>query len=186
MWVLAFFAGLLSLIVANSFYTEYMDKLIPWNANETAKDVGNFHAFAVAAELYMRDHAVDTLYLPLNTTVVRWSNYTNGSGFTVKGLSHAKGLPPGLANVSIDPTWRIQIVGSSYVLCTGMSAGGVVKMANLPDSPMWNPDITWNQDNVTVMNGTSPVEMKTFDVDAASAAVCKCDPTVTSGASKCL
>lgn len=186
MWIAILAAGLLSLIVANSFYTDFMDREIPWNANEMAKDLGNFHVFATAAELYMRDHAADPLYLPLNTSVVRWADYTNGGGTTVRGLGAAKGLPPGLANAAIDPTWRIHIVGGSYVLCTGMTAGGVVRMANLPASPLWNPANAWQQSNLTVNNGTNTVEMVTFDVEAASAALCKCDPTMSSGATQCL
>lgn len=191
MWIAILAAGLLSLIVANSFYTDFMAREIPWNANEMAKDAGNFHAFATAAELFMRDHASDSAYLPTSakladgTSIVRWTSYTMG-GVTVRGLSEAKGLPSGLAQAAIDPTWRIRTNGASYVLCTGMTSGGVVRMANLPDNPLWNPAISWQQGNLTVNNGTNPVEMVTFDVDTASAALCKCDPTMSSGATQCL
>ncbi|QAU35245.1 hypothetical protein [Janthinobacterium sp. 17J80-10] len=191
MWIAILAAGLLSLIVANSFYTDFMVREIPWNANERVKDAGNFHAFATAAELFMRDHGGDPAYLPTGakladgTSIVRWTGYSMGS-VNVKGLSEAKGLPAGLAQAAIDPTWRIRTTGSGYVLCTGMTAGGVVRMANLPDSPLWNPAITWQQANLTVNNGTNAVEMVTFDVDAASAALCKCDPTMSSGATQCL
>lgn len=186
MWIAILAAGMLSLILTHSFYTDFMAKEIPWNANDSVRDVGNFHAFAAAAELYMRDHAADPLYLPLNTKVVRWHGYTNAGGVTVRGLSQARGLPPALANAAIDPTWRIHITGNSYVLCTGMTVGGVVGMANLPASPLWNPAFTWRQDNMTINNGTQAVEMVTFDVDASTASLCKCDPTMSSGVTQCL
>ncbi|CAN5767094.1 hypothetical protein BH11PSE12_BH11PSE12_32540 [soil metagenome] len=189
MWVLIIAAGMLSLFVANSFYTDFMGKQIPWNANDTAKDIGNFHIFAAAAELYMRDHAADTAFFPTGTTVVRWANYNNTGGATVQGVSRAKGLPATLGTTNIDPTWRIHVVNSStYYLCTGMTMGGEVKMSNLTESPLWNPAITWQQGNLTVANGSvaaNAVSMVTFDVDAAGAALCKCDPTMSSGATQC-
>lgn len=173
MWIGVVAAGMLSLILANSFFTEYMTKEIPWNANETARDVGNFHVFALAAELYMRDHAKDPSYLPANTTVVRWNTYKNASNLDVKGLKDAKGLPQGLLSANVDPNWRIEIVGSSYVLCTGMTTGGVAKMARLPDSPLWNPGIAWQQSNLTLTNGSNTLPTVTFGVDNALADYCK-------------
>lgn len=167
MWIAVIFASMFSLFIAHSFYTEYMSKEIPQNANDAAKDAGNFHIFALAAELYMRDHSTDTSYMPSGTTVVHWSEPTGGP---LKGLKEAKALPSGLANVTtIDPNWRIQIVGDSYVLCTSMTMGGMVKMANMPQSRLWNPSIPWKQGNVTLSGGVRAV---TFDVDAMSAAVC--------------
>lgn len=173
MWIGVVAAGMLSLILAHSFFTEYMAKEIPWNANETARDVGNFHVFALAAELYMRDHAADASYLPANTTVVRWDAYKNASNLDVKGLKDAKGLPPGLQSANIDSTWRIEIIGSRYVLCTGMSMGSVAQMARLPDSPLWNPGIVWQQGNLTLTNGVSTFPAVTFGVDNTSANYCK-------------
>lgn len=168
MWIVAVAAGMLSLIVANSFYIEYMTKEIPWNASDSARDVSRFHVFAAAAEIYMRDHATDTSFLPTGTTVVRWE--TVGA---VIGLRNARGLSPALANVnSIDPAWSVRITGGSYVLCTGMTTGGVVKMAKLPESPVWNPSTSWEQRNTTVTVSGTPVPAVSFDVDAAGAASC--------------
>lgn len=169
MWIMALAAGILTLFLANSFYTEYMAREIPWNASDAMRDVGKYHVFALAAELYMRDHAADIAYLPTGATVVRWET----SGGTI-GLKHAKGLPAALTNTVIDSAWRIEIIGgSSYVLCTSMSAAGTVKMANLPQSPLWNPAISWQQRNQSEFNGVNETEMVVFDVDADNAKYCK-------------
>ncbi|MBI1891890.1 MAG: hypothetical protein HYS18_14685 [Burkholderiales bacterium] len=170
MWITALAAAFLSLILAHSFYTEYMTKEIPWNAGETTKDVGNFHVFALAAELYMRDHAADTSYLPAGTTVVHWSEPDAGP---LKGLNKTRGLPDGLKTANIDPSWRIQIASGTYILCTGMTAGGVAKMANLPQSLWWNPSIAWKQGNYTADNSGTKVDMVTFDVNDSTADACK-------------
>lgn len=157
MWALVIMAGMLMVFVANSFYTEYIQHEVPWNANDAAKDFGRYQAFAAAATLYMRDNAS----LMADTEV---------GAATI--MSNAKGLPSAYASLSttIDSSWKIHVLGGGdFLLCTGMSSGGVAKMSSLPQVLLWNPSIKWQQGNTTASGGNPLV---TFDVSSTLAQKC--------------
>lgn len=192
MWVLLVFGAMLSVMAVNSFYTEYMQKEVPWNANETTKNSANFKAFAAAANVYIRVHSGDTAYLPSGTQVVYWSDYTDRSGNTVKGLKRAVGLPAVLASADVDASWRIYIYDTTtfdYVLCTAMPVSSISALNSLPDHPLWNSTASWVKSGWTSVGGKSLVG---FDVakttetkNVANEGGCTCDPMVSSGVNKC-